>query len=72
MLFRRTVLASFAALALLPLAASAAELPDLGGKSVVVVTENAYPPLQFVDPKSGKAIGWEYDAMNEIAKRLNF
>ncbi|MGO7428194.1 transporter substrate-binding domain-containing protein, partial [Rhizobium ruizarguesonis] len=37
-----------------------------------VVTENAYPPLQFVDPKSGKAIGWEYDAMNEIAKRLNF
>ncbi|MBW8789430.1 MAG: transporter substrate-binding domain-containing protein [Rhizobium leguminosarum] len=72
MLFRRTVLASFAALALLPLAASAAELPDLGGKSVVVVTENAYPTLQFVDPKSGKAIGWEYDAMNEIAKRLNF
>ncbi|MDR9806656.1 transporter substrate-binding domain-containing protein [Rhizobium hidalgonense] len=72
MLFRRTVLAGFAALALLPLAASAAELPDLGGKSVVVVTENAYPPLQFIDPKSGKAIGWEYDAMNEIAKRLNF
>ncbi|NKM57148.1 transporter substrate-binding domain-containing protein [Rhizobium anhuiense] len=72
MLFRRAVLASFAALALAPLAASAAELPDLGGKSVVVVTENAYPPLQFVDPKSGKAIGWEYDAMNEIAKRLNF
>ncbi|MBX5135020.1 transporter substrate-binding domain-containing protein [Rhizobium lentis] len=72
MLFRRTVLAGFAALALLPLAASAAELPDLGGKTVVVVTENAYPPLQFVDPKSGKAIGWEYDAMNEIAKRLNF
>ena len=39
---------------------------------VVVVTENAYPPLQFVDPKTGKAIGWEYDAMDEIAKRLNF
>ncbi|EJB05099.1 periplasmic component of amino acid ABC-type transporter/signal transduction system [Rhizobium leguminosarum bv. trifolii WSM597] len=72
MLFRRTVLASFAALALAPFAASAAGLPDLGGKSVVVVTENAYPPLQFVDPKSGKPIGWEYDAMNEIAKRLNF
>ncbi len=54
------------------LAASlAADLPDLDGKSVIVVTENAYPPLQFVDPKSGKAIGWEYDAMAEIAKRLN-
>ena len=34
--------------------------------------KNAYPPLQFVDPKTGDAIGWEYDAMNEIAKRLNF
>lgn len=51
--------------------AAAQSLPDLKGRKVVVVTENAYPPLQFVDPKSGKAIGWEYDAMAEIAKRLN-
>jgi len=71
MFFRRTVLAGLTAVMLSPLAAFAASLPDLGGKTVVVVTENAYPPLQFVDPKSGKAIGWEYDAMNEIAKRLN-
>lgn len=49
----------------------AADLPDLGGKTVVVVTENAYPPLQFVDPKTGDAIGWEYDAMADIAKRIN-
>ena len=48
----------------------AADLPDLGGKEVVVVTENAYPPLQFLD-KDGAAVGWEYDAMAEIAKRLN-
>ncbi len=53
-------------------ALQAADLPDLGGQEVVVVTENAYPPLQFVDPKTGDAIGWEYDAMEEIAKRLNF
>ncbi|MEP3637359.1 MAG: transporter substrate-binding domain-containing protein [Paracoccaceae bacterium] len=46
-------------------------LPDLGGKEVVIVTENAYPPLQFVDPASGDAVGWEYDAMVEIAQRLN-
>ncbi len=72
MFFRRTVLAGLTAVMFSPLAAFAASLPDLGGKTVVVVTENAYPPLQFVDPKSGKAIGWEYDAMNEIAKRLNF
>jgi polar amino acid transport system substrate-binding protein len=59
-------------LALFSTAALAQSLPDLGGRSVTVVTENAYPPLQFVDPRTGQAIGWEYDAMNEIAKRLNF
>ena len=72
MFSRRAVLAGLAAAALMPAAAFASDLPDLGGKTVVVVTENAYPPLQFVDPKSGEQIGWEYDAMNEIAKRLNF
>lgn len=63
-----------AALAGLALGLSAslalAQVPDLGGREVVVVTENAYPPLQFLDAE-GKAIGWEYDAMAEIAKRLN-
>ena len=52
--------------------ARAADLPDLDGREVVVVTENAYPPLQFVDPRSGEAIGWEYDAVRELAERLNF
>jgi polar amino acid transport system substrate-binding protein len=46
-------------------------LPNLEGRNVTVVTENAYPPLQFVDPKTSEAIGWEYDAMAEIAERLN-
>jgi polar amino acid transport system substrate-binding protein len=45
-------------------------LPDMGGKEVTIVTENAYPPLQFLD-KDGAAIGWEYDAIAEMAKRLN-
>jgi len=72
MFSRRAILAGLAAAALMPAVTFAADLPDLGGKTVVVVTENAYPPLQFVDPKSGEQIGWEYDAMNEIAKRLNF
>lgn len=62
------------ALAALGLAttAPAQDLPDLGGQEVVIVTENAYPPLQFVDPKTGDAIGWEYDAIAELAERLNF
>ena len=69
----KLLLAAFFACLLAPMTAFAADaLPDLAGRKVVVVTENAYPPLQFVDPKSGKQIGWEYDAMNEIAKRLNF
>lgn len=51
-------------------AAMAEGLPDLAGKEVVVVTENAYPPLQFLD-NTGVAIGWEYDAVAEMAKRLN-
>lgn len=62
--------AAFAgALALLATSAFA-ELPDLAGREVTVVTENAYPPLQFLDA-SGAAVGWEYDAVAEIAKRLN-
>jgi polar amino acid transport system substrate-binding protein len=51
--------------------AVAQDLPDLQGREVVVAVENAYPPLQFVDPETGEAIGWEYDAMDQIAERLN-
>jgi polar amino acid transport system substrate-binding protein len=71
MISRRLILGACAALVLSPAIAAAQDLPDLGGRKVVVVTENAYPPLQFIDPKSGDAIGWEYDAMAEVAKRLN-
>jgi polar amino acid transport system substrate-binding protein len=51
--------------------AQSAKLPDLKGATIVAVTENAFTPLNFVDPKTGKGIGWEYDAVNEIARRLN-
>ena len=65
-------IAAIAGLALLGAgtASFAQALPDLAGREIVVVTENAYPPLQFLDA-SGAAVGWEYDAMVEIAKRLN-
>lgn len=62
--------AAMLALALGAGAAVAQDLPDLAGREVTIVTENAYPPLQFLD-KDGKAVGWEYDALAEIAKRLN-
>lgn len=66
----QAILAAVAAITMAS-AVSAQDVPDLGGQTVVIVTENAYPPLQFVEPSSGNAIGWEYDAMAEIAKRLN-
>jgi polar amino acid transport system substrate-binding protein len=47
------------------------ELPDLDGQTVVAVTGNDYVPLNFVDPGTGLAVGWEYDAVNEICRRLN-
>jgi polar amino acid transport system substrate-binding protein len=46
-------------------------LPDLEGRTVVAVTGNDYTPLNFVDPVTGQAVGWEYDAVNEICRRLN-
>ncbi len=46
-------------------------LPDLKGRTIVAVTENAYVPLNFKDPKTGQGVGWEYDVFNEIARRLH-
>lgn len=46
-------------------------LPDLGGRTVVAVTGNDYIPLNYVDPLTGESEGWEYDAVNEICRRLN-
>jgi polar amino acid transport system substrate-binding protein len=64
------MIAALAGLAMSVTAAFAGDLPDLAGREITVVTENAYPPLQFLD-KSGAAVGWEYDAVAEMAKRLN-
>ncbi len=63
-------LATCAAMMLATVASADGHLPDLEGREIVVVTENAYPPLQFIDG-NGDAVGWEYDAMAEIAERLN-
>jgi polar amino acid transport system substrate-binding protein len=69
MTIRTLVLA--AALAGIALPAVAQDLPDLGGRTIKAVTENAYFPLNFEDPATGQGIGLEYDVFNEIAKRLN-
>jgi polar amino acid transport system substrate-binding protein len=48
-----------------------AGLPDLGGKTITVAVENAYPPFNSIDEASGKGVGWDYDAVTEICKRIN-
>lgn len=47
-------------------------LPDLGGRTVTVAVENAYPPFNLIDEETGEGVGWDYDAVREIACRLNF
>ncbi|VDC30002.1 transporter substrate-binding domain-containing protein [Pseudogemmobacter humi] len=66
----RLALAALALALALPGAAPAQTLPDLAGRELVVATENTYPPLQFINGE-GQAVGWEYDAVAEIARRLN-
>ncbi|MBX2998417.1 MAG: transporter substrate-binding domain-containing protein [Caldilineaceae bacterium] len=47
------------------------DLPDLGGRAIAAVTSNTYLPLNFVNPLTGQAEGWEYEAVEEICRRLN-
>jgi polar amino acid transport system substrate-binding protein len=47
------------------------DLPDLGGRTIAAAVANDYTPLQFIDPTTSEAVGWEYDAMAEICRRLN-
>src|SRR5437762_768249 len=47
------------------------ELPDLKGRSVIAVAANDFTPFDYVDPQTGKAVGMEYDLVNEACRRLN-
>ena len=67
----RHLVPALAALLLLVPVTTGQELPDLGGRTIVAVTENAYVPLNFADPQTGEGVGLEYDLFNEIARRLN-
>ncbi|MBL8161280.1 MAG: transporter substrate-binding domain-containing protein, partial [Anaerolineae bacterium] len=46
-------------------------LPDLGGRTIVVATENAYVPFGYINSETGQPEGWNYDALAEICARLN-
>jgi polar amino acid transport system substrate-binding protein len=44
---------------------------DLDGRTVTVAVENAYVPYNFIEEGTTTGQGWDYDAWNEICKRLN-
>ena len=50
---------------------SESKLPDLGGRTITVAVENAYPPFNMIDEATGEGIGWDYDTVREICKRIN-
>jgi polar amino acid transport system substrate-binding protein len=47
------------------------DLPDLDGREITVAVENAYLPFNYIDPATGEPAGWDYDAIDEICRRLN-
>lgn len=46
-------------------------LPDLGGRTITVAVENAYPPFNNIDEATGQGVGWDYDTVCEICNRIN-
>jgi ABC-type branched-subunit amino acid transport system substrate-binding protein len=52
-------------------AMGAMDLPDLEGRKISIAVENAYLPFNYIDLKTGEPAGWDYEAWDEICKRLN-
>jgi polar amino acid transport system substrate-binding protein len=48
------------------------EMVDLGGREVTIAVENAYLPFNYIDAETNEPAGWDYDALNDMAERLNF
>jgi polar amino acid transport system substrate-binding protein len=46
-------------------------MPDLKGKTITVALETAYPPFNSIDSATNKGVGWDYDTVTEICKRIN-
>jgi len=55
----------------MPAAEPTTPATDLGGRTITVAVENAYPPFNSIDEASNVAVGWDYDALAEICKRAN-
>jgi polar amino acid transport system substrate-binding protein len=44
---------------------------DLECREVTIAVENAYLPFNYIDPDTGEPAGWDYEAWDEICKRLH-
>ena len=38
---------------------------------MTVAVENAYPPFNMIDQTTNEGVGWDYDTVREICKRIN-
>jgi polar amino acid transport system substrate-binding protein len=47
------------------------EAADLGGRTIRVAVENAYPPFNFIDEETSQPDGWDYDACRAICEIIN-
>src|SRR5688500_18184418 len=50
---------------------AAGEMPDLGGRQVVIGTDAAYPPFESVEEGTDAIVGFDPDLMAEIGKLIN-
>lgn len=51
--------------------ASTGDNNDLGGRTVTIAVENAYPPFNYINKNTKKAEGWDYDVWRAICKQLD-
>ncbi len=54
-----------------PTEAPIGEEYDLGGRTVRIGVENAYPPFNYIDEETGEPAGWDYDACRAICEVIN-
>lgn len=53
------------------LGSAADAIVDLECREVTIAIENAYLPFNYVDADTGEPGGWDYDAWDEICRRLH-
>lgn len=51
---------------------SGGAIPDLGGRTVAIGSDTAYPPFESVDPATNEIVGFDVDLLNAIGELANF